>query len=350
MTDRRSSKRWLTGLSIVGALLALPATGIASPWTMDDDELSIQAGVDFQFADEEFLLDGQRQAFPLDGEYNASSLRLTTRYGFTDKFEMGAQLRLKHVTFEADPLVLLAEDPASPDEDVPLSEARSRTLDFSTNNTGAGDVDLFGRYNFLNKGTVLLTTETLVKLPTGYQTPSGTFENDSFAEATVQDDVTLGDGQTDLRQSLLFGAYIPPSKTFARADIGYEFRFGAPADQGVASVKVGQLIGDSLVVFAGARGALTLFEGETIGKTFIAKDPSIDAQDFFISNIDIKDLTLDRDYVQVEGGVILKLERVELQFAYNRIVAGRNIPVINSLNFSTVVTSENVTRENIEAE
>jgi hypothetical protein len=338
--------RVLAGCLIVVGGLCLPSESTASPWTMDDDELSIQLGVDFQFANEEYLLDGERQSFPLDGEYNASSLRLTTRYGFTDKFEMGARLRLKHVTFEADPVVLLAEDPETLDEEVPLSEARSRTLDFSTNNTGAGDVDLFGRYNFLNKGTVLLTSETLVKLPTGYQTPSGTFENDSFAEATVQDDVTLGDGQTDLRQSLLFGAYIPPTKTFARADIGYEFRFGAPADQGVASVKVGQLIGESFVIFAGARGALTLFEGDTIGKTFIADDPSVDASEFLISNIVIEDLTLDRDYLQVEGGIILKLEDVELQFAYNRIVAGRNIPVINALNFSTVFTSENVTDEN----
>jgi hypothetical protein len=326
-------------------VLGVPATGLASPWTMDDDELSIQLDVDFQFASEEFLLDGERQEFPLDGEYNASGLRLTTRYGFTDKFEMGGRLRLKHVTFEADPVVLLAQNPNTPDQEVTLETARERTLDFSTNNTGAGDVDLFARYNFLNSGVVLLTTETLLKLPTGYDTPSGTFENDSFAEASVQDDVTLGDGQTDLRQSLLFGGYIPASKTFVRADIGYEFRFGAPADQGVASAKVGQLIGESFVVFAGARGALSLFDGETIGKTFIADDPSVTAENFTVENIEIKDLTLDRDFIQVEAGAILKLADVELQFAYSRIVAGRNIPLVNVLSFSTVITAENVSGE-----
>ncbi|MGM0557131.1 MAG: hypothetical protein ACQEVA_12180 [Myxococcota bacterium] len=307
--------------------------------------MSIQLDVDFQFAGEEFLLDGERQEFPLEGEYNASGLALTTRYGFTDKFEMGGRLRLKHVTFEADPVVLLAENPNTPDQEVSLETARERTLDFSTNNTGAGDVDLFARYNFFNTGVVLLTTETLLKLPTGYETPSGTFENDDFAEATIQDDVTLGDGQTDLRQSLLFGGYIPASKTFVRADLGYKLRFGVPGDQGLASAKVGQLIGESFVVFVGARGALTLFDGESIGKTFIAADPSVSAQDFTVDNIEIKDLTLDRDYIQVEAGAIVKVADVELQFAYSRIVAGRNIPLINLLSFGTVMSAENVSGE-----
>lgn len=340
-SGHRSSIGWLVALLVIFA----PTAATASPWTMGDDELSVQLDAAFQFSNEEYLLDGQRQSFPLDGAYNASSLRLTTRYGFTDSFEMGAQLSLKHVTFEADPLVLLAEDPESLDDEVPLSEARARTLDFTENNTGAGDFKLFARYNFLNESVVLLTTETEAKFPTGYDKPSGTFENDSFAEATVQDDVTLGDGQTDLTQRLLFGAYIPVTQTFARTDVGYRFRFGPPGDQGVASVKIGQIIGERVVVFAGARGALTLFDGDAIGKTFIATDPSVPASDFLISNITIEDLTLDRDYLQVEGGVILKLDAAELQFSYTRIVAGRNIPVINSLNFGTVFTAENVTGE-----
>lgn len=347
-SDARSVRRTTrvsTAILWFVTVLFAPGLAFASPWTMKNDELSVQLDVDFQFANEEFLLDGERQAFPLDGEFNASGLRLSVRYGFTDKFEMGGQLRLKHVTFEADPVVLLTEDLESLDDEVPLSEARARTLDFSTNNTGAGDVNLFARYKFLDKGTILLTTETLAKFPTGYTRPSGTFENDSFAEASIQDDVTLGDGQTDLRQSLLFGAYIPATKTFARADIGYEFRFGPPGDQGVASAKIGQIIGDSLVVFAGARGAKTLFEGDSIGLSFIARDPSVPASDFLIANIVTEELTLDRDYLQVEGGVIWKLDDVEMQFAYSRVVAGRNIPAVNLLSFSSVFTVENVSGE-----
>lgn len=345
---RRRLRRWVR-LGAAGGALALvlgfSAGAAASPWTLPNDDLSVHLDADFQFTEEQFLLDGTRQDFSLNGNFKSSALRVTTRYGLTDRLELGGTLRLKHVTYEADPLVLLTEDPEGLDEEVPLSEARARTLDFSTNNAGVGDVDLFGRYNFFRDAGLLLTTETLVRLPTGYAAPEGTFEDDSFADATVQDDVTLGDGQANLRQSLLFGAFISPTRTFVRADLGYELRFGRPGDQGIAALKAGQLIGDKVVVFAGARGVLTLREGEPIGKTFVALDPDVPASEFLISNIAIEDSTLDRDYLQVEGGLILRVGEMELQAAYSRVLLGRNIPVINSVAFSTAVRLPNATGE-----
>lgn len=71
------------------------------------------------------------------------------------------------------------------------------------------------------------------------------------------DDVTLGDGQIDIEQSILFGGFVNITQTFFRADadIGGRLRMGAPGHQFLGAFKVGQFIGPRVVIFANIDGA-----------------------------------------------------------------------------------------------
>jgi hypothetical protein len=302
---------------------------------MPDDDLTVLTSLDFAFADEEFLPDGTRQNFPLNGRYVSGQFTTTLRYGFTEDFEGGLTLRPKVVSFQSDPIIL-PKDTDQPSRDL---------LDFSSQQFGMGDVDLFARYQLLDR-SVVASTETRAQLPTGYEPPEGTFVNDDFETRTVADDSTLGDGRAHLQQSFFVGAYIPRTQTFARADVGYRLIFGGVGDQVVGGVKVGQNIMGAVIPFLGVRGAYTVYEGQPIGKTAIAKNPNIPHQDFDQSNIRNETLRLDRNHLQLTAGVIVPIERAELQFSYTRLLVGENIPLLNTLSMGLSTTISSVTGEN----
>jgi hypothetical protein len=298
-----------------------------------DDELTILSNLDFSFAEEEFLPDGTRQDFPLEGSFASAQLTTTLRYGFSDVFEGGLVVRPKAVFYRADPVIL----PKG------TMDPNSRVLDFNSQRFGVADIDLFARYQFL-EGPVVLTSESVLQLPTGYETPAGTFRNDEFAAGTgtIQDDTTLGDGVAHLHQSFLLGAFIAPTSSFVRTDVGYKLRFGA-GDQVTGGVKFGQLIGERVVLFAGLSGAYTVYEGPDIGTSFVANDPSIPAEDFEASDIRFVDISLDKNFLNVRAGVIVQTGDAEFQLAYGRTVLGENIPVLNSVSIGTSFRIPNVT-------
>lgn len=331
-------------LRMVGSMVAAAAlcTGLtqsaqASPWTVPADEFVLAIDSNYQSADEEYLPDGTLQQFPLDGEFTSVNLGIGGRYGFTDRFEGAFRLNFKRVDYDSDPVVLGLPD--DPNDQVAVNEA---IFDFSTSEAGASDAFFYGRYNFYS-GSVMLTSETSLKLPTGYQQPEGTFEEGQPTPAAIEDDVTLGDGQADLTQSLLMGLYLPPTRTFARFDVGYKHRFGSPGDQLVGGASIGQYLGDHWLVFIGGHGAYTLFEGDPIGKSFITRTPGKPTNEFSASDVETIDISLDKDYLTVEGGVILALDQLEIRASYGRMVTGSNIPQIDSFSLGVVYAIPNLT-------
>lgn len=318
------------------ALFVLPSNAQASPWTMPKDDLLFSLNYDFQFAEREFLPDGTFQKFPLNGRFTSSTLRLGGRYGFTSRFELAADVFFKAVNYTADPVIL-----ALPSDQANLDEARSSVVDFSTSQLGAGDIYLTGRYNLLN-GTVALTNEVRAKFPTGYTPPQGTFDEDTGA---VADDIALGDGQTDLEEALLFGVFIPSTRTFGRADAGFRLRFGAPGHQAFGSLKVGQFLGDHIVLFAGSSGAYTVVDGDPIGQSFISTESDLQPEDVVLGeNVVPVDLPLDKDWVSVEGGLLfIAKPGLELQASYSQILVGTNIPAIQTVSFGTAVRFSELT-------
>lgn len=314
----------------------------ASPWTLPQDDFALDLGYNFQFADDEYLADGSHQAFPLDGRFTSSRLSLGGRYGFTDRVEGAVRLTFKQVSYESTPYLMGAPEG---EEFGNRSEVYDqRLVDFSETRIGAGDFHFKGRYNFYDNGNLLkLTAETDLKLPGGYEEPKGTFADGKPSPGSVQDDVTLGDGQVDLTPSLLFGGYLPATRTFGRVDVGYSFRFGPPGDQIVGGAKIGQNIGSNVIVFAGANGAYTHGDGESIGTSFITRSPELSARELSSSDIETIDVTLDKSFLQATGGIIFRISPAELQFTYSHIVLGENLPQIQTASVRTVFTFQDIT-------
>ncbi len=322
----------------VVAVVLLSAPVMASPWTLPSGDATLQVSFDYSSATEEWV-DGRKQSFPLDGRFTSSTIRFDARYGFAERFEVAAELNLKDVAYKSDPVVLVPPE-AGPDGTVTRQAAQDAVFDFSASDRGLADIYLIGRYKLVD-GPVKITSETSVKLPSGYQQPSGTFVTDDEGNPRVgsdfvSDDVALGDGQTDVSQAFLLGTYVPQTRSFVRMDLGYRLRLNEPGDQVFGAFKAGQFIGEWFVLFAGVGGDLTVIEGEPIGVSFVAKGDNVTAD-----NIDpatdiqqVKQL-LDKDQLKVEGGVTFLIDPVELQFAYTRALIGSNLPVLNTVTVGT---------------
>jgi hypothetical protein len=312
----------------------------ASPWTLPEDKFVLALDTNYQTADDEYLPDGTLQSFPLNGEFRSTTFRVGGRYGINDRFEAAFGFALKQVDYNADPIVLALPD--DPSDSAAVNEA---IFDFGNREAGLGDARIHGRYALV-KGLFRATSETSIKFPVGYESPRGTFEEGTPNPVAIEDDVALGDGQTDLTQSLLFGAYIPATRSFARMSAGYKLRFGSPGDQGVAGLSIGQYLGEKVVVFVGANGAYTLFEGETVGQSFITRSPDKSAAELNpAEDIVPIDLRLDKDFLNVEAGAILQFRDLELRASYGRIVWGNNIPQIQSVSLGMVYSMENLTQK-----
>ena len=111
----------------------------------------------------------------------------------------------------------------------------------------------------------------------------------------------------------------------------------------VGGVKIGQNIGDSIIVYAGTRGVYTLFEGDPIGKSFITRSPEKSASELKPSDVETVEISLDKDYLEVSGGVIFRLNNAEITLAYSQTVLGRNIPRIHTASATTAFSIPNIT-------
>ncbi|MEM6954423.1 MAG: hypothetical protein AAF645_02010 [Myxococcota bacterium] len=325
--------------AIVLGLLCASSVAEASPWTLRQGELAFVAAYDYQFARREFLDDNtSSQNFPLRGRFSASSITFGLRAGFTDRLEFEVRLPFRLVSYTSDPVILLLDPTSEPAGDF----FQENVIDLSRTRRGLGDVTLMGRYNLI-RWPVALALEGVLKTPTGYEGPEGTFgENPESAQdfetnagrfarpENVSDDVVLGDGQVDIALNMLFGVSFP-TRTFIRADIGYNLRVGA-GDQVQGAFKVGQAIGQRLLFFAEMRFAHTVTQGELIGVSVAAVDPNLPAADYDgLTNLNLREVRLERDFVNVGAGGIVRLsDATELNLAYSRTIFGRNTAAINA--------------------
>lgn len=333
------TQRQIILTSAFAALLccAIPSRADASPWTLPDDKFALSLDSNFQMADQEYLPKGDLQAFPLDGQFSALTFTVGGRYGITDRLEGAFAIDMKQVDYQASPVVLGVPD--QPNDKQAINQA---IFNFGQTHAGLGDAHLHLNYNF-HRGMIMVTSATSLKLPIGYQPPEATFAQGEADPTAISDDVALGDGQVDLAQGVQFGTYINPTRSFMRLDLDYVHRFGAPGDQGRAAFSLGQYVGDMVLVFAGARGAYTLFEGDTIGKSFITRSPEKPAGELGVSDIETIPLTLDKDFLHVEAGVILQVRSMEVRASFGQIVWGRNIPQIQSLSLGVVYALDDLT-------
>lgn len=319
------------------ASLGVSTTAEASPWTLRQGELAVVAGFDYQYARREFLDSYSSQVFPLNGRYTAASIILGARAGLTDRLEIEIQLPIKLVSYQSDPVILLGDEMSG------LDMLQENVLDLSRTRRGIGDIWITGRYNLL-RNPLALAIETRLKTPTGYDPPEGTFgdrprDTQEFLDNVgtfvspdnISDDVALGDGQVDLQLNFLLGASFP-SRTFIRLDAGYNLRVRA-GDQIIGSFKIGQAIGNKILVYGDVSGGYTVEDGDVIGVSVAAIDPTLPASEYGgLTNLRLREVQLERDFLSLAvGGIVRITDTVELNVGYSRVLLGRNTSQVNGV-------------------
>ncbi len=314
------------------AMIVCSSQAVASPWILPDGVKVFQLTAGTEFATGEFLPDGTQQAFPLNGRFDSYFLQLNGRYGIGHNLELGLRTQFKGVSYTSDSVLLFDGDFGAADE----AELRNSVFSFSRGAIGLSDIHFSLGYQHLD-GAVRLASVAELKVPTGYQAPRATFRDDDPNPDNLTDDVTLGDGQLDLLYSLQAGIFINKTLTLIELNAGYNARFNGPGHQGLAQIKLGQAIDEHIFFFISARGAMTLFDGDTLGDGFIAIDPSVDANAFTTDNITTIPLTRDRDYLFIEGGAILRFSGRELIIQASRAILGANFPELTGVSIGTLL-------------
>jgi hypothetical protein len=336
----RMTSALLAGLALAAAF---PQPAHASPWTLRQGDVVVGSGFDYQFATSEFLNDQtDERAFPLNGRYGAAGISINVRGGFTDRFELELSLPFRLVSYESDP-VLLAMRPAGSTVSE-LDFYQENVLDFTQARAGVADLGIAGRYQIWASPIATAVEVRLKEAPTGYPGPSGTFGRepataDELAAspdlyvrpANVRDDVTLGDGQLDIQANLLLG-YAFRTRTFIRIDAGYNLRLAGAGDEFRASFKAGQLIADVVLLFGEARLTLAVEQGDRIGVSVGAIDPSLPAEQYGgTTNLLLREVRLERDAIDLAlGGLVRITPAVEAYAGYARTVWGRNTAATNT--------------------
>ena len=343
------------GLGVLLALGAAASSALASPWTLPKGTMVVSGRFDYEQADEEWLdKGGDAVPFSLRGDYQAVTYTVGARLGLTDRLELELQIPLRQVSYTADPVILLPRDAADPRAE--LDYYQENVLDLSRTVRGLSDIRLTVRHRIWSGLSSLITGEVQLKTPTGYDPPAGTFGErprssaDFLANAgtlarpeNVQDDVTLGDGQVDIRPALLFG-WAFSTGTFARLDVGYAWRLGGAGDQVFGGARVGQSVGQRLLFFTGVDAEVAVEDGRRIGVSVAAIDPTLPARDYVgTENLLLREVRLDRDRVGVPLGAIVRLtSAAELNLGTSIPVWGRNTSVVQTYSVGIALRTDPV--------
>lgn len=334
-------------MRIVSALtlciaITLPAIALASPWTLPPGTMVLAGRYDFTIADEEFLDDRKAQVYPLQGELRTSTYAIGARFGAAEGLEFEFDLPIKQVSYTADPVILLPN--ASMQDDLDFFQENIINLNRSA--SGLGDLRVAGRMQLFRKALVG-TVQLGAKIPTGYDRPTGTFgpnpqraqeflarAGDLVKPQNVSDDVTLGDGQVDLDLGFLLG-WASAKGTFARLDSIYRLRLGGAGDQAVGSLRVGQRLGKSAMFYLGLDVERSVTEGDLIGVSVAATDPSLPASEYReFENLELRELRLERDSASIPVGLIFRVtDTVEVNGSWAKVFWGRNTAASHIFSF-----------------
>lgn len=355
MTDCRRLARFFVGLA---AFVSSARAAEASPWTLPRGNLVLAAGYNFQTASQEFFESGSARNYPLRGRYTGSTYVLGVRAGLAENLEFEAQLPVRLVAYDSDPVIVLARpmgDTSAPND---FSYYRNNIINLARSASGISDLVFATRYRLAVRSapSAAFAFELRIKVPTGYQGPSGTFGDrptsaaDFLANATryvtpqnVRDDVTLGDGQVDIAPSFLFG-YAWRSRTFMRLDLGYNLRLGGAGHQVTGALRAGQALGDRLLVYGGIQCAFTVTQGRLLGISVAAVNPDVAAADYTVENLLIRELRFERDSIDVGAGLIVRLNpQAELNVGYQRTLWGRNTALVDAFNLAVAMRTSLLT-------
>jgi len=328
---------------IVG-LVSQPAIA-SSPWIVAKRKAVVGLTGAYSSANSEYLIDdGKLQRFPLNGQFQSYEMLLSGRYGLGNGVEFGLSTSLKGVSYKSDPVLLPIPPEAGTLET--LADYRGRVFDFSSADFRLSDVYIDFAFQQLTF-PFHMSHALRLKLPTGYPSPRETFDLTVNSDGSggspdptlILDDVTVGDGQVDLEYMLKNGIFVRKSRTLVELDAGYRVRFNGAGHQALGLVKVGQFINKYLLLIASMDVGWTIFTGEQIGETFVAKDPKQSALEFDPPN-NVKRLPyrLDRSYLKATGRLLINAAGREWMIGCSHIFLGENYSKLTSF-WIGVITS-----------
>jgi hypothetical protein len=335
---------WLS----VAAAASWSTTATASPWAIPEGKLVLGSRVQYQFANDEFLDARSEQTFPLNGFFQSTILELQGRLGLARGVDVELELPLKTVSYSSDPVIL------QPTGEAEADVFQENVIDLSQERTGFADLKLGFRYQFLFQ-PFAMSFQTILEVPLGYDGPAGTFgerprTDEEFLEnvgrfvrpENVQDDVTLGDGQMNIRLRLHAG-HVTPFGLFVRGMGGYVIRLDRAGDEMEAELRLGQAFARRWLLYFGGFLSMAVEKGRVIGISVAAQDPTLPAADYGGTfNLLLRELRLERDLASIGGGLIYRLSpKAEINLNYERIVWGRNVSAVHALGL-TVATRQDV--------
>lgn len=184
----------LAGLIFLWTFIALylsTGTCHAGAWTLQKGKIYNRLSANIYLAKNEFDNDGDRRDFPLDGEFRSLYLGNYIEYGITDSITLINSLYYKSIKKHDDAV-------------------QQKTW-------GLGDIDVGAKFRIAERSWGILSTQALVKIP-------GPYDDD--------DDLPLGNGQTDIEIRLLYGLSLYPHiPGYCNFEIGYRWRFEDPSDE-----------------------------------------------------------------------------------------------------------------------
>ena len=347
---------YLSHLSLIisTALLMMSSvmmsSALANPWLLPPDTDVISGRYDYAYANQEFLAnDGSLTPFSLNGEYQSSSYTLGARIGISDYIEVEASLPFKTVSYEADPLILLATDEGM---GTTFDFYQDNIINFNQTSMGLGDLILAARFK-TSSYPIASSLELRIMAPTGYNAPEGTFGTDpntvdDFVDqagelvnpSNISDDVTLGDGVFSFQPILHLG-YGTASGFFVRGSGGIQFRNQGAGDLFTGELKLGQLFTSWFLAYAGIYTEKTLIEGRPIGVSVAAEDATLPASEYSgLNNLKPIVVNLDRDQFMLPVGLLFRpLPTVDIVFSYAPVLSGRNVAKSHTISVGVNVVS-----------
>ena len=327
------------------------STSYANPWLLSPGTIVISGRYDYAFADQEYLAnDGTLTPFSLDGEYQASSYTLGARIGINDYLEIEANLPLKAVSYEADPLILIPSDEAG---EQAFNFYQENIINFNQTVMGFGDLSLAARFR-TSVYPIASSIELRLSAPTGYRGPEGTFGTepaniDEFVEQAgevakpenIRDDVTLGDGVFSFQPIIHLG-YGTSSGFFVRGSAGILFRNQSAGEIFTSEFKLGQLMTSWLLFYAGVYVERAVTKGRPIGVSVAAEDATLPAEEYSgLNNLKPILVSLDRDLTMIPFGVLFRpLPKVDIVFSYAPVIQGRNVAKSQTFSVGINLVSE----------
>lgn len=232
------------------ALISLPAIAVllfsglaySGAWTGPQGAAYNKFGFNYFTSDEQ--LDGDGDSFDTGAEFTDFNFTYYGEYGFRDDLTFFGSVPLKSLEFDPD-------------------------AGSSVDNTGIGDIDLGIRYNLYNEDWGLISVQGLVKIPSAYD---------------EDEDVPLGNGQTDIEVRLLYGKSLWPKPMYLGAEIGYRFRDEEPSDEIKYLLEFGYTVNDKVSLRAKLDGTTSAKNADS--GTDFAGNPTL-APDFDLGKLEL---------------------------------------------------------------